>query len=160
MRVSRILEKIATSKTGQKVYSWCADGPQREKFLNTNLPQVETVLSTACYCWSTNKQKIEKDQKQLLQIQNVGSGLVGLGVAGAANKWVYNKGEEIIKDLDSTKLDPKALRKVSTGIRVALPLVTTAIVMRWVIPTLIAGFSGKVMDKKREHDKQKLDIKA
>lgn len=161
MRVSKILERIAKSKTGQKVYGWCAE-QGHDKFLNHTLPQVETVLSTACYVWSTERQKgIPREQKNVLQIQNVGSGLVGLGLASMANRWVGKKGEEIIQHLDPTKLDPKAIRKVSTGIRVGLPILTTAICMRYLIPTVLACFSGKIMDKVRDKKKEgKLDTHA
>lgn len=160
MKVSKILETIAKSKPGQKFYNWCAQ-PGNDKFLNNTLPQVETVLSTGCYVWSTARQKnIDKDRKQLLQIQNVGSGAVGLVVAGAANKWIGKQSEAIIKDLDPNVLDPKTIRKVSTGLRVIAPVLTTALVMRLALPTLIAGFSGKVMDKVREKREGKLDINA
>ena len=161
MRISRIFENFAKSKTGQKIYKWACE-PQSEHFLNNTLPQVETVLSTACYVWSTAKQKnIEKDQRDLLQIQNVGSGLIGLAIGSWANRKVGKLGEDIIKDLDPKKLDPKAIRKISTGLRVGLPIMSTAIVMRFLLPSLLAGFSGKLMDKAREkRQQQKLDIKA
>lgn len=161
MKVSRILETIAKSKSGEKFYKWCAQ-PGKDKFLNNTLPQVETVLSTGCYVWSTAKQKnIDKDRKQLLQIQNVGSGAVGLVLSSAANKWIGNQTENIIKDLDPNKLDPKTIRKVSTGLRVIAPVLTTAICMRLLIPTVLACFSGKVMDKVREkREERKLNINA
>ena len=161
MRVSKILESFAKSKAGQKIYGWCAEAG-RDKFLNNTLPQVETVLSTACYVVSTEKQKnIDRDRKNLLQVQNVGSGIVGLALGTAANHWISNKTDEIIKYIDPTKMDPKTLRKVSTGLRVAAPILTTALIMRLAIPTVLAGFSGKVMDKVREKREQKnLDVKA
>ena len=161
MRVSDILARIANTKTGQKVIKW-ATQPNKEKMLNHTLPQIETILATSCYVYSTAKQKnIDKERKQLLQIQNVGSGLVGLFVAGAANRWIGNKTEEIIKYIDPKKIDPKSLRQISTGLRVGAPILTTAIVMRMALPTLIAGFSGKLMDKARaKQQENKLDVKA
>ena len=161
MRVSKILESIAKSKPGQKFYKWCAS-PGKDVFLNNTLPQIETVFATGCYILSTERQKnIDRDRKNLLQIQNVGSGIVGLAMGTAANHWVSKKADGIIQHLDPTKLDPKALRKVSTGLRVALPILSTAICMRFLIPTAIACFSGKAMDKVREkREQQKLDIKV
>lgn len=158
MKVSNLLTNIAKTKPAQKFYKWCCK-PKSEKFLNNNLPQIETVLSTGCYIWSTAKQKnLEKDEKQLLQVQNVGSGLVGLGIGSWANKKVGKWGDAIIKDLDPTKLDPKSIRKITTGIRIGLPILSTAVCMRWLIPCALAGFSGKWMDKVRE--KRKLDTKV
>lgn len=160
MRVSKILESIAKSKPGQKFYAWCAS-PGKDTFLNNTLPQIETVFATSCYVWSTARQKnIDKDRKTLLQIQNIGSGVVGLALGTAANHWISKKTDEIVKYLDPTKMDPKALRKVSTGLRVAAPILSTAICMRLLIPTVLAAFSGKAMDKVREKRQAQLDVKA
>lgn len=162
MKVNKIFEYIAKSKVGQKVYGWCAEGPEREKFLNTSLPTLETVVSTGLYCWSTAKQKnLEKPQKDLLQIQNVLSGAAGVVVGTATNKYFYNKAEQVIKDIDPRVMDPKALRKVSTGVRVLTPILCTSAIMRWITPSVTAFISGKMMDKKRERENQnKLDIKV
>lgn len=161
MRVSKIFEAFAKTKTGQKIYKWCAS-PGKDKFLNNTLPQVETVLATSCYVWSTAKQKnIDDDRKKLLQIQNIGSGVAGLVLGTAANHWISNQTDKIVKDIDPKIMDPKALRKVSTGLRVIAPLATTAIIMRLCLPVLLAGISGKLMDKERELRKEKgLNINA
>ena len=161
MRISKIFEAIAKSKPGQKFYKWCAS-PGKDKFLNNTLPQVETVLSTTAYVWSTAKQKnIDDDRKKLLQIQNIGSGAAGLVLGTAANHWISNQTDKIVKDIDPKIMDPKSLRKVSTGLRVIAPLATTAIIMRFALPVLLAGLSGKMMDKEREQRKQnKLDVKG
>ena len=160
MRINKIFEAIAKSKTGQKFYKWCAS-PGKDKFINNTLPTIETAFSTACYIWATAKQKnIDDDRKKLLQIQNVGSGVAGMALGTVANRWISKQTDAIVKDLDPTKLDPKALRKVSTGLRVFAPICTTALLMRWAIPSVIACFSGKMMDKEREKRQQKLDVKA
>lgn len=162
MRISKILEGIAKSKPGQKFYKWCAS-PGKDTFLNNTLPQIETIFATSCYVWSTARQKnIDSDRKKLLQIQNVGSGVVGLALGTAANHWISKKTDEIVKYIDPNKLDPKSLRKVSAGLRVAAPILTTALIMRLAIPTAIACFSGKAMDKVREKraEQQKLDVKV
>ena len=162
MRINKIFETLAKSKVGQKVYGWCAEGPAREKFLNNSLPTLETVVSTGLYCFSTAKQKnLEKEQKDLLQWQNVLSGVAGVVIGTATNRYFYKKAEEVIKDIDPTKFDPKSLRKISTGIRVITPMICTACIMRWIAPSVTAFISGKIMDKKREQVSQnKLDIKG
>lgn len=162
MKVNKIFEYIAKTKAGQKVYGWCAEGPAREKFLNNSLPTLETVVSTGLYCYSTAKQKnLEKEQKDLLQWQNVLSGVAGVAVGTATNRYFYKKAEGVIKDIDPTKFDPKSLRKISTGIRVITPMICTAFIMRWIAPSVTAFISGKIMDKKRESNCQKkLDINS
>lgn len=161
MYINKIFEVIAKSKRGQQFYSWC-NSPGKDKFLNNTLPTLETVVSTGLYCWSTAKQKnLEKEQKDLLQIQNVASGVAGIAVGTVANRWISNQTEKIIKDLDPKIMDGKSLRKVSTGLRIISPALMTGCIMRFILPTIIAGFSGKVMDKKREANKKaKLDLKV
>lgn len=155
MSISKLLTNIAISKPGKSFYQWCAK-PTSERILNNTLPQIETVLSTACYVVSTARQKnIDKDRKNLLQIQNVASGVIGIGLGTMANKWVSKKADAIIKDLDATKMDAKLLRQASTGLRVILPIFTTALLMRCIIPTLTSCFSGKIMDKVRENKTKK-----
>lgn len=157
MKVNRIFENFAKSKVGTKIYKWACK-PNSEQFLNNNLPQIETVLSTACYVWSTARQKnIEKEQRDLLQIQNIGSGVIGLALGSAANKWIGKKTESIIKDLDPKVVDPKSLRKISTGLRIIAPIIATGTVMRFFLPSVLAAVSGKMMDKVRENKQKKLD---
>ena len=169
MGVSKILTNFATSKPGKAIYQWAAK-PGTDKLLNQFLPTAETIFSTACYIVSTQSQKnIDKDQKNLLQIQNVASGIIGVGLGTMANKWVSKKADAIIKDLDPTKIEAKALRQASAGIRILLPIATTALLLRCVIPTVTSCFSGKVMDKIRakrgnskveENKDRTLNIKA
>ena len=151
-----LFTKFANSRIDRAIYKPLVN-PNNERFLNNTLPQVETILATGCYIWSTAKQKnIDKDRKQLLQIQNIGSGLVGLVVAGWANRKVYDYGEKVISHLDKN-IDAKSIRQISSGIRVGLPIVCTGFIMRFLIPSIIAMFSGKMMDKQR---KNKLDKKV
>ena len=159
MKINKIFESFAKSKTGQKFYKW-TNSEKAQKFINLNLAQAETVLSTGAYIYSTAKQDLPPRQKTNLQYQNIGSGLVGLLLAGTANRWVYKKGEEIIKDLDPKKLDPKSIRKISTGLRVFLPLATTALCMRWLIPCAVSVLSSVAVDKTHKKDDKTLDTKV
>ena len=157
--IDKILSGIGNSKASQKFYKWAVN-PKNEKILNQTLPQIETVIATSCYVASTARQKnIEKEQRDMLQIQNVTSGIAGLCVASVLSKKVSAFGEKVIEGLDPNKIPEENIKQIGTGLRVGIPLVTTAFVMRLLIPSAIALFSGKVMDKRR--DKQsKLDFKA
>lgn len=145
-----LLTKFANSKLGQAIYKPLVN-PSNEKFLNNTIPQIETILATGCYVWSTSRRKeIDSDRRKLLQIQNIGSGVVGLVVSSWANRKVYDYGENVIKHLDKN-IDPKSIRQISSGLRVGLPIICTGFIMRFLIPSIIASFSGKVMDKQREN---------
>ena len=159
MSITNILVNIAKSRPGQAFYKW-ASHTNNEKFLNTTLPQVETILATSCYVWSTARQKnIDKDRKSLLQIQNIGSGVVGLGISTWANNKISNYAEKLINNLDPKVIDPKSIRQISSGLRVGLPILATGVCMRFLIPSVIALFSGKMMDNVRDNRKY-LDVKA
>lgn len=152
MNVNKVFESMAKSNIGQKFYKWAAS-PGKDKFLNTTLPTFETVVATGLYCWSTARQKnIEKPQRDLLQTQNILSGVAGVIVGTITNRHFYKKTEEVIKHLDPTKLDPKTLRKTSDGLRVITPMICTAAIMRWITPSITACLSGKIMDRKREKE--------
>ena len=159
--IDKILSNIGSSRTGQRFFKWACK-PASEKFLNNNLPQLETVPATACYVVSTAKQKnIDDDRKKMLQIQNAASGIVGITIASTANRAIGKFGEKVIQNLDTNKINPDSIKQISTGLRIALPLATTAFCMRFLIPSCIALFSGKVMDKVRSNrEHKKLNIKA
>lgn len=165
-KINEIFERFAKSKTGTKIYKWCSDSKKREDMLNIVIPSAETVVSTASYVIAVESQpkdKVDRQRKDLLHFQNVSSGIIGLGLGMIANKWVYKKGEEIIKDLDIKKIDPKSIRQISTGIRVIGPAIITASIMRFALPTITAYASGKYTEHKRnnnEYNSSKINIKA
>ena len=103
--IDKILSNIGSSRTGQRFFKWACK-PASEKFLNNTLPQIETLLATTCYVISTAKQKnIDDDRKKMLQIQNVASGLVGIGIASSANRAIGKFGEKVIENETDTTYD-------------------------------------------------------
>ena len=149
--ISKILAHLGDSKTGQKFFNW-ASQPKSESFLNNTLPTIETAFSTACYMYSTAKQKnIDSDRKKMLQIQHVASGVAGMTIGSIANRAISKTVENVIPHLDPKKIDPESLKQVSTGLRIIAPLICTTAIMRLVTPTIIALFSGKAMDKVRDN---------
>jgi hypothetical protein len=152
----KALEKFATSKIGTRLYKW-ASGEKGQKWLYESLPTLETVVATGCYVYATERQKLSRREKNVLQWQNVLPALIGMAVGSYLNRKVFKFGEEIIKNL-KPELIPDA-HKIMGGIRVTLPLVTTAILMRWALPVATAFVSGEIEEYKSRR-KEKLDIKA
>ena len=150
----RLLEKFANSKTGLKLYKW-ASSEKGQKWLYESLPTVETAVATACYVYATEKQKLSRREKNVLQWQNVIPALVGMAMGSYLNKKVFNFGETIIKHLNP-EVVPEA-HKIMGGIRVATPIATTALIMRFFLPVTTAFISGEIEEYK---SKKKLDIKA
>ena len=154
--IVRLLEKFANSKVGTKVYKW-ASTDKGQKWLYESLPTLETVVSTSCYVYATEKQDLSRREKNVLQWQNVLPALVGMAVGTYLNKKAFSFGENVIKNLKPEMISEA--HKIMGGIRVALPLVTTAILMRWILPVATAFISGEIEEKRSQKNK-KLDIQA
>ena len=113
----RALNKIANSKWGTKFYKWSTT-EKGQRFLSTRLPGLETVTATALYIYSTAQRKeIPDRQRNMLQTQNVASGVVGYFLGSFASSKVANYIDKtLIPNLDS-KLIPD-VHKVKMGLQV------------------------------------------
>lgn len=144
-------------KPVQNFYKKACD-PKHASFFNNTLPTLETLASTACYMVATEKQKdIPKDQKALLQWQNVLSCVGGMVIGSYLNRKVSKVANEIAPKIDKNICD---VHKVSAGLKVGLPLIATALLMRCVVPTVVAQASSMLEDHRRAKRDGKLDIKA
>lgn len=152
-----VLKRISLSKLGTKFYRFATD-PKNENFFNNTLPTMETVLSTSCYVWATHKQNIDERQKHMLQVQNVLSGVLGIVIGSWANRKVTKIAEKNIPYIDKNLIPD--VHKVVGGLKVALPIVTTGILMRLIAPVITAWISGKVEDRRYSKKETGLDIKA
>ena len=150
------IDWFAKTKTGTKLYKWAAS-EKGQKWLCNSLPTCETALSTMIYIGSTEYQKnLDRREKNVLQWQNVLSGLLGITIGTFLNRKVFDFGDKIIANLDPKKV-PDA-HKIMGAVRVALPLLTTAMLMRFALPVVTAYISG-VIEEYRAKNK-KLDIVA
>ena len=150
------IDWFAKTKTGTKLYKWAAS-EKGQKWLCNSLPTCETILSTAIYVASTEHQKnLERREKNVLQWQNVLSGVLGATIGTILNRKVFAFGDKIIANIDPKKV-PDA-HKIMGAVRVALPLFTTALLMRFTLPVITAYASG-VIEEYRAKNK-KLDIIA
>lgn len=143
-------------KPVQNFYKKACD-PKNASFFNNTLPTLETLASTACYIVATEKQKeIPREQKNVLQWQNVLSCVGGMAVGSWLNRKVSKVANELAPKIDKNICD---VHKVEAGLKVGLPLVATAVLMRCIVPTVVAQASTMIEDHRREK-KAKLDIKA
>ena len=147
---------FANTKTGVKLYQWAAS-EKGQKWLYNTLPTCETAVSTVIYIASTEHQKnLDRREKNILQWQNVLSGVLGMGIGTYLNRKVFAFGDKVIDHIDPKKVpDP---HKIKGAIRVALPLATTAVLMRLVFPVVTAFASGEI--EERRNQKKKLDLVA
>lgn len=152
------LKSFFESKTMQKFYKKACD-PKHDTFFNNTLPTLETVSSTLCYIVSTEKQDgIPRSQKNVLQWQNVLSGVAGVAIGSVLNRKVTGFANKLVPLIDKEHVED--VHKVVAGTKVALPLIATALLMRLVMPVVVAQASTMIEDHRRAKKNQKIDIKA
>ena len=152
------LKSFFESKTMQKFYKKACD-PKHDAFFNNTLPTLETVASTLCYIVSTEKQNgIPREQKNVLQWQNILSGVAGIAIGSVANRKVTKFANKLVPLIDKEHVED--VHKVVAGIKVVLPLTATALLMRLVMPVVVAQVSTMIEDHRRAKKNQKIDVKA
>ena len=149
------IEWFAKTKVGTKLYKWAAS-EKGQHWLCNSLPTCETAVSTMIYVGSTEHQKnLDRREKNVLQWQNVLSGGLGIALGTYLNRKVFAFGDKILSHIDPKKVPD--VHKIKGAVRVALPLGTTAILMRLMFPVITAFASGEIEERR---SKNKLDIKA
>ena len=152
------LKSFFESKTMQKFYKKACD-PKHDTFFNNTLPTLESVASTLCYIVSTEKQNgIPREQKNVLQWQNVLSGVAGVAIGSVLNRKVTGFANKLIPLINKEHIED--VHKVIAGTKVVLPLITTALLMRLVMPVVVAQASTMIEDHRRAKKNQKIDVKA
>ena len=152
------LKSFFESKTMQKFYKKACD-PKHDAFFNNTLPTLETVASTLCYIVSTEKQNgIPREQKNVLQWQNVLSGVAGIAIGSIANRKVTKFANKLVPLIDKEHVED--VHKVVAGTKVVLPLIATALLMRLVMPVVVAQASTMIEEHRRAKKNQKIDVKA
>ena len=149
------INKFATSAMGTKLYKWAAS-EKGQKWLCESLPTLETITATSCYIYATERQDLSRREKNVLQWQNVIPAVIGILVGSYLNKKVFKFGENIIKNL-KPEVIPDA-HKIMGAIKVATPIATTAMLMRFILPVATAFASGEIEEYKSK--KKKLDVKV
>ena len=137
----------------QKFYKKCCD-PKNADFFNNTLPLMETGVCTAFYMLHTEQQKdIPREQKNVLQYQNVLNCVAGVALGGLLNRKVTKFINKLTPKLNKEIIPD--VHKVEAGIKILGPTVVVATLMRIVSPTVTALISTKIEDTKRA--KRKLD---
>ena len=153
--ITKAVGGFAKSKIGTRLYKWAAS-EKGQRFLYRQMPQMETVISTACYVVATERQKnLNRREKNVLQWQNIGPAVIGVAIGSYLNKKVFELGEKVMKYVDPHKV--KDVHKVRGAISVAFPIIVTGMLMRWLLPVGTAFVSGEIEERR---NKKKLDVKV
>jgi hypothetical protein len=106
---------------------------------------------------ATEKQRdIPREQKNVLQWQNVLGCIGGMTLGSFLNHKVTKFANELAPKVDKKIVD---VHKVEAGLKVGLPLVATALVMRLLVPVVTAQMSSTIEEHRRAK-KRKLDTSA
>ena len=107
---------------------------------------------------ATKKQRdIPRDQKNVLQWQNVLSGVAGVAIGSVLNRKVTGFANKLIPLINKEHIED--VHKVIAGTKVVLPLIATALLMRLVLPVIVAQTSTMIEDYRR-NKKKELNIQA
>ena len=152
--VIKALTKFAKSGVGTNLYKW-GTSEKGKKWLCESLPLIETGIATATRVYATEKQKLNRREKNILQAGHIVPAIFGIGIGSLLNKKVYDFGSKVGDYLDPKKVGD--VKKVKGAIQVLGPICTTAFLMRFALPVITAVVSGEVAEKRA---KKKLDVKV
>ena len=148
------LTRFAKSGIGSSLYKWGTTEKGKE-FLCVGMPLLDTFLSTASRVYATEKQKLTRREKNILQAGHIVPAIFGIGIGSVLNRKVYDLADNVTKYLDPNKV--KDINKINSALKVGFPLLTTAMLMRLILPIATAFVTGEVEERRA---KKKLDIKA
>lgn len=153
--VVNALTGLARSEAGQNFFRW-ATTEKGKSSLCTKMPLVETVIATASRVYATEKQKnLSRREKNVLNAGHTVPAVFGIFIGSKLNKKVYD-----MADIITSYLDPKKVKDIpiiKNALRVALPIFSTALLMRLALPVTTSFVMGEIEEYK---EKKKLDIKA
>lgn len=164
VKVSDIFTRIAKSNWGQKFYKGMCD-PAKQGSYTRGLLTAETIVSTGCYMWATQRQKdIDDKSKLAMQIQHVTSCVASIGICTPINKKVQKVCEEVGKQLNPHIVD---VHKVRAGLGILGPLAVVTLMNRCLLPAILTPISSVIRDKLKQKESinnqntpKKLDLKA
>lgn len=149
------LTGIAKSGAGQNFFKWAATEKGKSS-LCTGMPLAETVIATASRVYATEKQKnLSRREKNVLDAGHTIPAVFGVLIGSKLNKKVYDMAGKISDSLDPKKVDNIPL--IKNALRVALPLFSTAFILRLIFPIATAFTMGEIEEHRA---KKKVDVKV
>lgn len=129
-----MINRIASSNGFQKFIYKTKDKKFLEK-MNRNLPLAESLLATSLYLGANElNKKIPKERKVALNWQTAIGGITGILLSKSIDSWASKHKNKICTELE--KLNIKDSKKVVTGARIAVPLIITTFISRYLMSTL------------------------
>lgn len=157
--LSNWFAKVASSKTGQKIYKKMLN-PKNDTFWDCTVPVIETSVASIAYIINTEvgAKKVDRKSKNALQIQNVLSWVVSVGISLPMNKKINKFTKAVEKELKPELMHD--FHKVRQGLSIIGPLSAVTLINRALLPSVLVPISSWIRDKHAEHKKNNLDLKV
>ncbi len=144
--------KIGMSKNIQNFIKKTGDKKFYDKF-NRNIPIIESAFAGICYCGATyfNK-RLDKKRKPAIMWQNILGCIFGMTVSKTIDNSINNLKNNICNNLKNSK-NITDINKITNGFRIALPLITTATITRFLVPVILVPLSTKIEEFRKNENK-------
>lgn len=151
-----MINKIALNNKFQTFISKTKDKKFLEK-MNRNLPLTESLFATSLYIIANETNKsIPKERKVALNCQTAIGGILGLTLSKSVDSWANKHKNKICVELE--KLNMKDSKKIVTGARIAVPLIITTFISRYLMSTLSTPLSTFIAHIQRNNKSSKNTI--
>lgn len=122
------------------------------------MPIIETGFAGICYCTFTYFNKnLDEKRKPAIMWQNILGCIFGITVSKHIDNSINGFRNNLCKNISNLKNINK-VDKIINGVKIAVPLITTATITRVIIPILLVPISTKIEQLRIKH-KNKLDSK-
>ncbi len=145
MRINNIYNNIVRTKLIQN-FSKKISEPKINDKLNTYIPLFESLLITSLYINNTKKsKKIPNENKKFLIINDIFTGSLGallsISVSKSCKKFIDN----VIIDINKSEIKDKL--KINNGIKIAMPLMISSLIFRYLLPVISTPISSIIKNK-------------
>ena len=123
------------------------------------MPIIETGFAGLCYCTFTYFNKnLDEKRKPAIMWQNILGCVFGITISKKIDNSINGFRNNLCKEMTNLKQINK-VDKVINGVKIAVPLITTATITRIAIPILLVPISTKIEQLRLKH-KNKSNIKS
>ena len=147
---------ILTSSTLQSYCKW-ASSPKIQKRIDNYAPPIQSIVITGIYVKDILDSKLPEKNKRTMAIHDIACGIAGVIMSLTINNLVDKLKNNVVKNLQKAKI--KDIEKICGGVKIAVPIIITSSIFRYINPCVAVPLAEWV-DKKYEKDKKKIDLKA
>ncbi len=147
---------VLTSNVLQSYCRW-ASNPKIQKRIDNYTPPIQSILITGIYVKDILNSKLPEKNKRTMAIHDIACGTAGVIMSLTLNNLVDKLKNSVIKNIQKTKI--RDIEKICGGVKIAVPIIITSSIFRYINPCASVPLAEWV-DKKYREKKNKIDLKA